>query len=61
MSNHWQQKEGIHYQLGELYPPVMKAVEVKLFVAIAAKHRLNLFQSNTKQAFPNGDIGEEKI
>ena len=29
--------------------------------AIAAKHGLNLFKSDTKQAFLNGDIGEEKI
>ncbi len=40
-----QQKEGVHYQLGELYAPLMKAAEVRLFVALAAKHRLNLTQS----------------
>ncbi len=39
----------------------MKAAKVLLFVAIAAKHRLNLFKSDTKQAFLNGDISEEKI
>jgi hypothetical protein len=57
-----QQKEGIHYQLGELYAPVMKAAVVQLFVAIAAKNslRINLFKSDTKQAFQNGDIGEKK-
>ena len=48
-------------QLGELYALVMKAAEVQLFVAIAAKYGLNLFKSDTKQAFLNGDIGEEKI
>ena len=56
-----QQKEGIHYQLGELYAPVMKATEVRLFVAIAAQHGLTVFKSDTKQAFLNGDIGDEKI
>ncbi len=56
-----QQKEGVHYQLGELYAPVMKAAEVRLFGAIAAKHRLNPFKSDTKQTFLNGDIGEELI
>ena len=58
-----QQKEGVHNQLGasELYALVMKAAEVLLFVGIAAKYRLNLVKSNTKQAFLNGDIGEEKI
>ena len=53
-----QQKEGVHYQLGQPYVPVMKAAEVRLFVAIAAKHRLNLFKSDTKQAFLNEDICE---
>ena len=28
-----QQKECKHYQLGELYAPVMKATEVRLFTA----------------------------
>jgi hypothetical protein len=44
-----------------LYTPVMKDSEVRLFVALAAKHRLNLFKSDTKQAFMNGDMGDEKI
>ena len=56
-----QQDNGVHFQLGELYTPVMKVVEVRLFVALAAKHRLNLFKSDTKQAFLNGDMGNEKI
>ncbi len=44
-----QQKGGVHYPLGKLpYAPVMKAAEVLLFVAIAAKHRLNLLKSGTK-------------
>jgi hypothetical protein len=33
-----QQVEGVHYQAGDLYAPVMKASEVRLMVAIAAKH-----------------------
>jgi hypothetical protein len=28
---------------------------------MAAKHSLNLFKSDTKQAFLNGDIWDEKI
>ena len=35
-----QQEKGVHYRLGELYAPVMKAAEVRLFMAIAAKLRL---------------------
>jgi hypothetical protein len=57
-----QQKEGVHFQLGELYAPVMKgplkAAEVRLFIEIAAKHHLNLFKSDMKQAFLNGVIGD---
>ncbi len=58
-----QQKEGMHYQLGKLYAPVMtrKAAEVRLFMAKAAKHGLTVFKSDTKQAFLNGEIGDEKI
>jgi hypothetical protein len=56
-----QQKEGVHYQQGELYAPVIKAAEVRLFTAIAAKHGLTVFKSDTQQAFLNGEIGDEKI
>ena len=52
-----QQKDDVHYQLGEL----MRATEVGLFVAMAAKHGLDRFQADTKQAFLKGEIGEEKI
>ena len=41
--------------------PVMKATEVRLFVAIVAKHQLNLFKSDCKQAFLNCDMEDEKI
>ena len=54
-----QQKEGVHFQLGELYTPVMKDADVLLFIALAAKHRLKLFKSDTKQAILNGDVVEE--
>ncbi len=41
-----QQDNGVHFQFGELYTPVIKDVEVRLFVALAAKHRPNLFKSD---------------
>ena len=56
-----QQKEGIHYRAGELYAPVMKATEVRLFLAKAAQMGLPVFKSDTKQAFLNGDIGAELL
>ncbi len=48
---------GVYLQVGELYALVIKAAKVRLFIAIAGKHRLNLFKSDTKQAFLNGDLG----
>ena len=56
-----QQKEGVHYKLGELYAPVMKAAEILLFMSIAAQNGLEVFKSDTKQASLNDEKGEEKI
>ncbi len=56
-----QQKDEIHYQQEERSASVMKAAEMRLFLAIAAKHHLNLFKSDAKQAFLNGDICEDKL
>ncbi len=53
-----QQKEKVHYQR---YAPDMKAAEVRLFMALAVKHGLTVFKSDTKQAFLNGEIRDEKI
>ena len=39
-----QQKEGIHYRAGELYAPVMKATEVRLF--LERQHKWVLPYSN---------------
>ncbi len=56
-----QQVEGVHYKSGDLYAPVMKASEDRLMVAIAAHHGYKLLKTDTKQAFLNGEIGDEKI
>jgi hypothetical protein len=56
-----QQKEGVHYKAGELYAPVMKASEVRMFLAKSAQLGLSVFKSDTKQAFLNGDIGTELL
>ncbi len=39
----------------------MKASEVRLMVAIAAQYGCKLLKTDTKQAFLNGEIGDEKI
>ena len=46
-----QQQEGVHYNSGNLYAPVMKASEVRLMVAIAAQNKTKLLKTDTKQAF----------
>jgi hypothetical protein len=56
-----QQVEGVNYESGDLYAPVMKASEVRLMVAIAAQHGCKLLKTDTEQAFLNGEIGGEKI
>ncbi len=56
-----QQVEGVHYKSGDLYAPVMKASDVRLMVAIAAQYGCQLLKTDTKQAFLNGEIGDEKI
>jgi hypothetical protein len=39
----------------------MKAGEVRRMVAIAAQYRCKLLKTDTKQAFLNREIGDEKI
>jgi hypothetical protein len=39
----------------------MKASEVRLMVAIAAQYGCKLLKTDTKQAFLNGKIGDEKM
>ena len=56
-----QQEEGVHYNSGNLYAPVMKASEVRLMTSIAAEAGLKIYKTDTKQAFLNGDIGDEVI
>ncbi len=56
-----QEEQAAQFQLGELCTPVMKDTEELLFIALAAKRPLNLFTSDTKQAFLNGNMGEEMI
>ncbi len=56
-----QQEQRVHFQLDELYTSVMKDADVLLFVALAGMHQLNLFKSDTKQAFLNDNMCEEKI
>ena len=52
-----QQKEGIHFNAGELYAPVIKATKLRAIFALGAKHGASFMGSDTKQAFLNGEMG----
>ena len=54
-----QQKEGVHFNAGELYAPVIKATELRAIFALGAKHGASFMGSDTKQAFLNGEMGTE--
>ena len=56
-----QQEEGVHYNSGDLYAPVMKASEVRLEFNLAARENLNVYKTDTKQAFLNAEMGDEVI
>ena len=56
-----QQEEGVHYNSGDLYAPVMKASEVRLALNLAARENLNVYKTDTKQAFLNAEMGDEVI
>jgi hypothetical protein len=46
---------------GYLYAPVMKASEVRLMIAIEAQYGRKMLKTDSKQAFLNGQIGDEMI
>ena len=47
-----QQEKEVHYQQGELYAPVMKAAEVRLFMANSGQVRAQLIQFRHKAGIP---------
>lgn len=51
------QKSGVDYF--ETFAPVAKMATVRIFFALAAKHRLNLRHLDVKNAFLQGDLEEE--
>ena len=42
-----QQEEGVHYNSGDLYAPVMKASEVRIAFNLAARENLNVYKTDT--------------
>jgi len=56
-----QQEPYKHYDPDALYTPTLKATEVKFLIALAAKLGKPLYNTDTKQAFLYGDMGDERI
>ena len=53
----YKQKEGLDYF--DTYSPVMRITSIRMLIAIAALHNLEIHQMDVKTAFLNGDINEE--
>ena len=53
----YKQKEGLDYF--DTYSPVMRITSIRMLIAIAALHNLEIHQMDVKTAFLNGDLNEE--
>ena len=57
MAKGYTQVYGLDY--GDTFSPVTKMSSVRIFISLAACHRLSLHQLDIKNAFLNGDIDKE--
>ena len=53
----YKQKEGLDYF--DTYSPVTRITSIRMLIAIAALHNLEIHQMDVKTAFLNGDLNEE--
>ena len=53
----YKQKEGLDYF--DTYSPVTRIPSIRMLIAIAALHNLEIHQMDVKTAFLNGDLNEE--
>ena len=53
----YKQKEGLDYF--DTYSPVTRITSIRMLIAIAALHNLEIHQMDVKTAFLNGDLEEE--
>ena len=53
----YKQKEGLEYF--DTYSPVMRITSIRMLIAIAALHNLEIHQMDVKTTFLNGDLNEE--
>ena len=53
----YKQKEGLDYF--DTYSPVTRITSIRMLIAIAALHNLEMHQMNVKTVFLNGELNEE--
>ena len=53
----YKQREGLDYF--DTYSPVTRITSIRMLIAIAALHNLDIHQMDVKTAFLNGDFDEE--
>ena len=53
----YKQKEGLYYF--DTYSPITKITSIRMLIAIATLHSLEIHQMDVKTAFINGDLNEE--
>ena len=53
----YKQKEGLDYF--DTYSPVTRITSIRMLIAIAALHNLEIHKMDVKTAFLNGDLNEE--
>jgi hypothetical protein len=56
-----QQIAGVSFKETDLYAPVLKAAEARLLLALAAANGGKVLKTDTKQAYLNGDVGNDVV
>ena len=56
-----QQILGVSFQESDLYAPVLKAAEARLFLALAAANGAKVIKTDTKQAYLYGNMGDDVV
>ena len=56
-----QQEPGVSFQESDLYAPVLKSAEARLLLALAAAEGAKVVETDTKQAYLYGDMGDDVV
>ena len=60
-TNRIEQIPGVSFRESDLYSPVLKATEARLLLALAAAEGVKVIKTDTKQAYLNGDMGDDVV